>query len=105
MLHYKRPDIQSEIKVLLQRPLGYLETEHAKERMQERDITRQEIWHVLQNGWREPRKDAWNEAVKDWNYASRGMTLDGRTLRVIVAVVDRVIMVTAMEIDFERPHP
>ncbi len=83
---------------LLDSPAGYLETEHAKERMREREITRQEIWHVLKTGRREPRKDAYNNAFNTWNYAMRGNTLTDRTLRVIVTVVGRVVVVTAMEI-------
>ena len=104
MLHSKRQDIQTDIRTLLQSPLGYLETEHAKQRMRERDITRQEVWHVLVNGWREPRKDKWSDEFNEWKYAIRGTTLDGRTLRVIVAVINSVIVITAMEIDVERPH-
>jgi hypothetical protein len=104
MLHSKRSDILKEIRTLLQCPLCYLETEHAKQRMRERVITRQEVWHVLVNGWREPRKDTWSEEFNEWKYAMRGTTLDGRVLRVIMAVVNSVIVITAMEIDVERSH-
>ena len=67
--------------------------------MAERLITRQDILHVLLHGWREPRKDSFNHATGHWNYAMPGPDISERTLRVIVAVVDRVIVVTAMEIE------
>ena len=49
---------------------------------------------MLLNGWREPGKDAYNHAFNHWNYAVRGVTLGGRTPRVIVAVMDKVIVIT-----------
>ena len=66
--------------------------------MLERDITRHDIWNVLLNGWREPKKDSCNHAHGRWNYAMRGPDTSGRALRVIVAIVDKVIVITAMEI-------
>lgn len=62
----------------------YRDTTHARDRQDERRITRQEYVHVLCNGWHERVKDRFDEGYQAWNYAIRGRTLDNRDIRVIV---------------------
>lgn len=84
----------------------YLETQHAKEQMRKRDITRLEIWHVLTDGWHEKQKDKFNDVLGAWNYAIRGLTADGnRHLRVIVALGRSgggVLVITAIDLDVDK---
>lgn len=80
------------------RPMGYLETEHAKTRMIQRGIDRQQIRHVLLSGWHEESRDRCDDATGRWSYSIRGFTLCERELRVVVALERAVIVVTAMEL-------
>lgn len=73
---------------------------HANERMAQRRIIKPEVEHVLSTGFHEMRKDQFNTALKSWDYAIRGKTLDGRNLRIIVALVNpNVLIVTAIDLD------
>jgi predicted transcriptional regulator len=74
---------------------------HARQQMHIRDITRSDVLEVLSRGWREPRKDEWKEAFRQWRYAYRGHDDSGiKNLRVAVALEDSgVIVVTAIDLD------
>lgn len=76
---------------------------HANERMAERNITRFDILYVLENGTREPKKDAFKASLNEWTYAYRGWTSDKRVeLRIAVAVLDNgVMVVTAIDLTSE----
>lgn len=77
----------------------YLDTCHAHFRQWQRFIRRPEILYVLRHGYHEKRKDAYQEAYQEWNYAIRGKTLDGRDLRVIVSFKEmHLIIITAMDV-------
>jgi len=83
-----------------------LDTVHATQRLSERAITRQEILYVLKNGFREQRKDRFDEQYDAWNYAIRGKTVDGRQLRVIVSFEESVLLIiTAIDITPGRRQP
>jgi len=73
---------------------------HANQRMAERNITRFDILYVLENGTREPRKDAFKATFDEWTYAYRGWTSEKRMeLRIAVAVLDNgVLVVTAVDL-------
>jgi len=74
---------------------------HARERMLERDLIRLDVETVLKNGFHEKRKDKFDEEFESWNYAVRGITIDNRSLRIIVSFEQpNFIVVTA--IDLER---
>jgi len=75
----------------------YLYTDHALVRMQGRDITRNEVKQVLLAGYREPRKDQYDEQWEAWKYAFNGLTIDRRRLRIVVAFgPDKMLVVTAI---------
>ena len=59
---------------------------HAWQRLQQRDVTVQEVLQILRRGYHEARKDEFREDFMEWNYAIRGTTLDARSLRLAVAV-------------------
>jgi hypothetical protein len=77
-----------------------LYSDHANSRMRERGIIKPEIERVLNCGHHEARKDQFNEEFDAWDYAIKGKTLDGRNLRIVIAVVDpKVLVVTAIDLD------
>ena len=59
--------------------------DHAKERLNERDVNVQEVEEVLNNGYHEKKKDEFKSEYGSWNYAIQGKTTDGRKLRIIVS--------------------
>lgn len=64
---------------------NYRDTTHAVQRQKERKILLPEIIHVLQTGIHEKNNDHFEEAFQAWNYAIRGLTIDGLNLRVIIS--------------------
>ena len=62
-------------------------SQHAFERSNERDIDILDVSYVLKNGYHEEKKTKFNEARNSWNYAIRGITLDGEDIRVIIAFI------------------
>jgi hypothetical protein len=73
---------------------------HANDRMLERKILKIEIEYVLRIGFHENRKDQFNEKMKSWDYAIRGKTIDGRNLRIIIAMIrPNILVVTAIDLD------
>ena len=78
----------------------YLDTRHASVRKAERMITLLEVLHVLRGGFHEKKKDEYKPEHKDWNYAIRGKTVDGRSLRIAVAfAVPGMLVITAIDLD------
>lgn len=79
---------------------SYLDTRHAIDRQNERQIARPEILYVLKNGYHEKRKDKFDEAYKSWNYSVRGKTVDRRELRVIVSFDESgMLIITAIDLE------
>jgi hypothetical protein len=79
-----------------------LYSSHANERMWEREIVKPEVEAVLVHGHHEARKDQFNERHHAWDYAIRGKTVDGRSLRIVVAILGRgLLVVTAIDLDKE----
>lgn len=75
-------------------------TEHADQRMGERSITASEIRYVLLNGYHEVKKDQFNGAHQEWDYAIRGKTADERVLRIVIAISSPgIIVVTAIDLE------
>lgn len=61
------------------------DTIHSLERRKQRDISLIEIIHVLKTRRHEKNKDCFDEIFRSWNYSIRGITIDKKDLRVIVA--------------------
>lgn len=73
---------------------------HANDRMLERKLLKVEIEYVLRVGFHEDRKDQFNEKMNSWDYAIRGKTIDGRNLRIIIAIIrPNILIVTAIDLD------
>ncbi|OUR94188.1 hypothetical protein A9Q84_17960 [Halobacteriovorax marinus] len=47
---------------------NYIYTGHAEQRLQQREITRQEVKQILSTGHHEKRKDTFDEEYNEWNY-------------------------------------
>lgn len=76
---------------------------HALLRQEERQITDPEVGQIILGGFHEKSKDEYKENLKEWNYALRGRTIDGRDLRIAVAfelseLEETLLIVTAIEI-------
>lgn len=100
-----RPDKESNVLSKVRKHLDaktYIDTIHAEERKDERNITLQEMIEVLRNGHHEKKKDQFDEFYQDWKYAIRGKT-DGeqRSLRIIVAFDEESGMLIITAIDLE----
>lgn len=85
----------------------YVFSKHAFTRRNERNISYGDVLYVLENGWREEKKDEWKEEFQDWNYAIRGKTKDGVRVRISVAVQELkdgtfVVIVTVINLDMRR---
>ena len=98
----KRPkkisNVMSEIHRCLRKG-RYLDTRHAFERQLERQISRMEIVQVLKRGYHEKSKDTFDKAYNGWNYSIRGKTLDGRELRIIIAIENNILIITAIDLN------
>ena len=77
-----------------------LYSNHANERMLERGIIKPEVELILTEGHHEAKKDQFNEVFQAWDYAIKGKTVDGRVLRIVVALVQpNVFVVTTIDLD------
>ncbi len=76
----------------------FLDTVHTRQRQTERQITRPDMLYVLRHGWHEQRKDVFDHRYHAWNYAIRGKTVDGRSLRVVVSFAEdtQLLLITAI---------
>ena len=78
---------------------NYLYTGHANQRLQLREVTRQEVKQVLISGYHEKKKDTYDEAFLAWNYAIRGKTIDSKELRVIISFhEDNMLVITVIDL-------
>jgi len=79
----------------------YRDTRHARDRRQERQITLMEVKHVILTGFNEKSKDEYKPEYGTWNYAIRGKTVDGRSLRVAVSFEadGLLLIVTTIDLD------
>ena len=79
--------------------VAYRHTSHGSDRQLERQITELDALHVIKNGYRVPKRDEYCCINKSWKYAFEGMSFQEELLRVVVAFVDRVmVIITVMRI-------
>lgn len=77
----------------------YKPTFHAECRQKERDITLLDALNVIINGYRELKHDQFKEEWGDWNYAIKGESLQGDTLRVIISFdKDFLLIITVINL-------
>ena len=56
--------------------------------MLERGLVKPKIEYILKQGHHEARKDRFNNEHSSWDYAIKGKTVDGKILRVVVALIE-----------------
>lgn len=96
----KHPDPHKTIRDFLEQDKIF-ETGHALQRLQQREVTHLEYRYVLKNGYREKSRDRYDESFKEWTYAMKGKTLDGRLLRVVVAFDEKLNVITVIDLEIE----
>ena len=76
-----------------------LQSSHALQRMAERGVIISEIIESLGSGRHVKKYDQWDEHYEEWNYVVEGKTIDGRKLRVVVALKKgpMTLVITAFE--------
>lgn len=78
---------------------NYIMTEHALQRLNERDISLNDVEYILKNGFHEKKKTCFDEVFRAWKYAMRGKTIEGVDLRVIIAFDEQdMLIITLMRI-------
>jgi hypothetical protein len=82
----------------------YRDTRHGAERREQREITLPEIRRVILTGWHEAAKDEYRPEYRAWNYAMRGLTVDGRRIRVAFTFEadtqgQLLLLITAIDLD------
>lgn len=80
---------------------NYTPVDHAKLRLDEREVTVQEMEQVITNGHHEKNKDEYKPEHRSWNYSIRGKTVDKKELRVAVSL-DRdtgLLIITVIDLD------
>jgi Domain of unknown function (DUF4258) len=82
------------IQRLLIHPRGLVLTHHARQKMQERGISLDDLVSVLTRGTL-GSKPEWNTRAGTWQYQVAGRDCDGDPLTVHVAIEDAIIVITS----------
>lgn len=81
------------IQRLLVHPRGLRLTNHARQKMQQRRVTLDDIFCALRRG-SISCKPEWNEPAGAWQYKVVGRDCDDQSLPVLVAVEDAIVVIT-----------
>jgi hypothetical protein len=81
------------IERLIERPATLALTEHARTRMKERHFTIDDVLWVLRRGSVSANPE-WDEKRETWKYLIRHCGRDGEPLTLVVAIEDRITVVT-----------
>jgi hypothetical protein len=68
-------------------------TQHARDRMRDRRFTTDDILWVLGRGTVGARPE-WDEARSVWKYKVSFRDLDGDPLTIVIAIEDRIVVIT-----------
>ncbi len=83
----------------------YRFVDHAQMRLTQREVTVAEVRQIMREGFHEKKKDEWKEAYSEWNYAFRGKTIDGRAIRIAVAVkAPDLLIITVIDLSKKNVH-
>lgn len=81
---------------------NYILTEHALQRLNERNIALNDAEYVLKNGYLEKKKTNFDEIFRTWKYAIRGKTIEDLDIRIIIAFdKNNMIVITLMHVGEE----
>ena len=81
------------IERLIERPATLALTEHARTRMRERHFTIDDVLWVLRRGSVGANPE-WDEKRQTWKYQIKHRDRDGEPLTLVVAIEDRITVVT-----------
>jgi Domain of unknown function (DUF4258) len=76
----------------------YRLTKHGDEELKNDDLDLNDALHVLKNGKHNQKKTEFNNRHQIWHYAIEGITKDLKKVRVIIAFVGEMLIITAMEL-------
>lgn len=76
----------------------YLILPHARIRCTQREVSAADIEYALEKGRRIKRRDRFNEELQRWSYAYEGNSIDGEPLRVIIAFIQKLAVVTVIKL-------
>lgn len=77
----------------------YFDTSHATLRKFQRRVSLADVLYVLRHGYHEKQKDQYNLEHEDWTYSIRGLSIDGRDIRIIIAFDNNdMLIITVIEI-------
>ena len=95
----KIEDVLSKIRDKASRGV-YVPVDHAKERMNQREVSDPEVRYILEHGYRESKKDEYKQEHRAWSYSMRGKTVDGRPLRIVVSFdADDLLIITVNDLE------
>lgn len=83
----------------------YIFLKHAKERLQDRNVTDIDVLNILENKNKGKRKrnkskDTYISGYQDWNYCIEGNDLDGKKIRIIISFDNNLLLIiTVIRID------
>ena len=76
----------------------YRLTKHGDEALKDDDLDLNDALHVLKNGKHNHKKTEFSNKRQTWHYAIEGITKDLKKVRVIIAFVGVMLIITAMEL-------
>jgi hypothetical protein len=77
---------------------NYIIRKHALERLNEREISLKDALYALSHGYHEKQKTSFDTVFQTWKYSIRGKTTDGLSVRVIVAFVEKMAIITVIKL-------
>ncbi len=76
----------------------YRLTRHAEEELENDDLDLSDTLYVLKTGKHNHKKTGFDNRHQTWKYAIEGTTRELKKVRVIVAFVGEMLIITAMEL-------
>lgn len=80
----------------------YVILPHARQRCRERQVDDLDIQFVLEHGRRVKARDKYDSFLDAWSYCLEGQTLDERSLRVIIALLEHLVVVTVVVLEEKK---
>jgi hypothetical protein len=77
---------------------SYRLTKHADEELKNDSLDLSDILYVLKNGKHNHKKTEFNNEYQTWRYAIEGTTKYLKKVRVIIAFISEMLIITAMEL-------
>jgi hypothetical protein len=93
----KNPNV-IQIAIQLFESGKYTLTDHALQRMKERNVTTQDIYDTLIGSRRNEKDDRFNDLFKTWNYSLIGYDEDGTEIELIIALSFKLVFISVVRI-------